>query len=214
MFVQYSSPDGSVVLKTTNSIGFFGSRFGESVSPGSYQGATVQVHSTGGTVYSGSFPNVKYISSTQCDFGTGTKLLTQVPFEACTLRLRLQSGSLSAVHLPVVKLIAHSGSNVAIGPSNMTVYGFKKGSASWTAMSGSAAPLILANETPPYTSSGSYIHDYYVGLSASPSTYTKNSVSLSYRKKSHLPDHREEAMSFWQRPSSMREDSLRPYLTS
>lgn len=175
MFVQYSTPDESIIIDATKFIGFFGNTFGASIDIGSAQSKTFQTNSIA-TYNGGELPNVKYISSTQCDIGSGTISLTQVPFSKCTLRLRLASGSLSAVHLPIVKLIAHSGSNVAVGPLGATIYGFEKGNSSWTVMSGSAAPLTLT----PHTVSGSYVHDYYVGLSAVPSVITRNSaISLS-----------------------------------
>ena len=174
MYVQYSSPDGTVVLRTTNRIGFFGSAPGQSIAPGAFQGSTVQVNAAG-TKYSGSFPNVKYISSTQCDFGTGTKLLTQIPFQACTLRIRLQSGSLSAVRLSNVKL-GVSGSLKTGAPRWADVYGVEKGKTTWTHMSGSnfSMPLTLT----PHTSSGSYVHDYYVALSMSPAQLYNIGASL------------------------------------
>jgi len=180
MYVQYSSPDESVVLKATNHIGFFGSTLGQSIDVGSYQGITAQV-GIAGTAYSGSFPNVKYVDSTHCDFGTGTQLLTQVPFESCTLRLRIQaSGSLTSLRISGAKLLAHSGSVHSATPVNMNVYGFEKGNSTWTLMSG-ATGLVLT----PHTSSGSYVHDYYVCLSMTPTARVKGSVSLSLYLESY-----------------------------
>ena len=181
MFVQYSSPDESVVLKATNHIGFFGSTLGQSIDVGSYQGVTAQVDIVG-TAYSGSFPNVKYVDSTHCDFGTGTKLLTQVPFESCTLRIRTQdnSGSLTSLRISSAKLLAHNGAVHSAAPVNMNVYGFEKGNSTWTLMSG-ATGLSL---TPPI-SSGSYVHDYYVCLSMTPTARVKGSVSLSLYLESY-----------------------------
>lgn len=174
MYVQYSSPDGVTVLKATNHIGFFGAVAGQSIVPGVFQGTTVQVNPAG-TEYSGSFPNVKYVSNTQCDFGLGTKLLTQIPFQACTLRIRLQSGSLSTVHISSAAL-GISGSLKTGAPRWVDVYGVEKGKSTWTHMSGSnfSMPLTLT----PHISSGSYVHDYYVSLSMSPAQLFNIGASL------------------------------------
>ena len=164
MYVEYSNPDKSIILKPTDKLGFFGSTFGQSINVGEYQDVTA---------CSGSFPNVKYVDSTHCDFGTGTQLLTQVPFNACTLRLRLQSGSLSAVRLSAVQLTCTGAPKIGVA----NVYGFEKGNSTWTHMSGSflSAPLNLAS----HTASGSYVHDYYVCLSMSPTQLSNIGVSLS-----------------------------------
>lgn len=172
MLAQYSHPSGTPVVGVTAYVGFFGTNFGDTLPLNSYQNSTIITNQLG-TVNLGELPNVKFISSTQGNIGGSNIDLSQVGFNNCTLLIRLHSGS--AVRLQAVKLYAHSGSNIAVGPSNMSVRGFEKGANSWTTMSGSAAPLVLT----PHMSSGSNTHDYYVGLSATPTASGSNMVNLT-----------------------------------
>ncbi len=179
--IIWKSGDDTVIISTSDRIGFFGENFGESVPLDNYQGTTVVTNDTG-TVNSGVLPNVKFINTTQGDWGSGTQNLTLLSSGSATLHIRLTSGSAS--RLQAVNLYAYSGS-FSVGaagsgsisanaPSNSNIMGFEIGgvNTTWTNMSGSASPLALT----PHISSAQQNHDYYVALSASPITTGVNTV--------------------------------------
>lgn len=170
-----------VVTISSGSIGFFGENFGESVPLDNYQGTTVVTNSTG-TVNNGGLPNVKFINTTQGDWGSGTQNLTLLSSGDATLHIRLTSGS--AFRTQAVNLYAYSGSFLvgsagsgsisASAPPNANIMGFEVGgeNTTWTYMSGSASPLALT----PHISSAQQNQDYYVAISASPTVTGVNTV--------------------------------------
>jgi len=159
--IQWKSGDDSIIIDADSYIGFFGDNFGDSIPLDSYQGVTVETNSLGTANY-GNLPNTKFTSSTTVDIGNGVGpiYLNMVPPEDCTLHLKILADD--DIKLQAVKLIAYSGS-MDRGPFPMNVAGFESGSTDWTTMSGSGSPLVLSPHLTP-----SQTHDYYVGLSASP----------------------------------------------
>ena len=179
--IIWKSGDDAVTISSGSYIGFFGENFGESVPLDNYQSTTVSTNSLG-TVNDGALPNVKFINTTQGDWGSGTQNLTLLSSSDATLHIRLTSGSAS--RLQAVNLYAYSGS-FAVGPAgsgsisasappdaNIMGYEVDGANASWTYMSGSAAPLALT----PHISSATQNHDYYIAISASPTTTGVNTV--------------------------------------
>lgn len=179
--IIWKSGDDIVTIPSGSRIGFFGENFGESVPLDNYQGTTVVTNDTG-TINSGVLPNVKFINTTQGDWGDGTQNLTLLSSGSATLHIRLTSGSAS--RLQAVNLYAYSGS-FAVGPAgagsisasappDANIMGFEVGgeNTTWTYMSGSAAPLALT----PHISSAQEDHDYYVAISASPMVTGVNTV--------------------------------------
>lgn len=179
--IIWKSHDDVVTIPNSGRIGFFGENFGESVPLDNYQDTTVVTNSSG-TVNSGALANVKFINTTQGDWGSGTQDLTSLSSSDATIHIRLTSGS--AFRLQAVNLYAYSGSFVvgpagsgsisADAPPNANIMGYEVdgANASWTYMSGSAAPLALT----PHISSATQNHDYYVVISASPTTTGVNTV--------------------------------------
>jgi len=179
--IIWKSGDDTVTISSGSRIGFFGTNFGESIPLDNYQSTTVSTNSLG-TVNNGALPNVKFINTTQGDWGSGTQNLTLLPSGSATLHIRVTSGSAS--RLQAVNLYAYSGS-FSIGPagsgsisasapSNSNIMGFEVGgtNTTWTHISGSASPLVLT----PHVSSAQQNHDYYVAISASPSITGVNTV--------------------------------------
>jgi len=176
LIIQWNSGDGLITCSPGTYIGFFSGSVGGSIPLNNYQDKTIITNNIG-TGNLGILPNVKYIDNTHATWNSSptSKLITQIPFNKCTLKISLTSGS--AVRLQSVKLIAYSGSSINNAPDNMNVMGFEKGNTSWTFMSGSAYPLVLT----PHVSSGSVVHNYYACLSASPTKIGVNStVSLAF----------------------------------
>jgi len=179
--IIWKSGDDTVTLSSGSRIGFFGENFGESVPLDNYQNTTVSTNSLG-TSNNGVLPNVKFINTTQGDWGSGTQNVILLSSSDATLHIRLTSGSAS--RLQAVNLYAYSGSFVvgptgsgsisADAPSDANIMGYEVGgaNASWTYMSGSVAPLALT----PHISSATQNHDYYIAISASPIVTGVNTV--------------------------------------
>lgn len=175
LIIQWNGGDNATIAGAGTYIGFFSGSIGGSVPLNNYQNKTIVTNSIA-TVNSGELPNVTFINTTHASWGGSStaKPITQIPFNLCTLHIRLTSGSAS--RLQNIRLIAYSGSSITVAPTNLNMMGFEKGSSSWTHMSGSSQPLVLT----PHISSGSMVHDYYVSLSASPTRVGVNTaVSLS-----------------------------------
>lgn len=179
--IIWKSGDDAVTISSGSHIGFFGENFGESVPLDNYQSTTVSTNSLG-TINDGALPNVKFINTTQGDWGSGTQNLTLLSSSDATLHIQLTSGS--AFRLQAVNLYAYSGS-FAVGPTgsgsisasappDANIMGYEAGgaNASWTYMSGSVAPLALT----PHINSAVQNHDYYVAISASPIVTGVNTV--------------------------------------
>jgi len=175
LIIQWNGGDNITTVGAGAYIGFFSESLGGSIPLDNYQNKTIATNGTG-TVNLGELPNVTFKDSTHAVWGetSTSKLLTQIPFNSCTLHIRITSGS--NARLQNVQLIAYSGASTLDPPTNMNVKGFEKGQSSWTTMAGSASPLTLT----PHISSGSMVHDYYACLSASPTrTGITTAVSLA-----------------------------------
>jgi len=169
--------DGTA-LPSGSYIGFYGSTFNSSI-PLDAQNSLTTVTDKLSTVNSGLLPNVTYTTPgygiwTNTAQGTSSGSIADASFGDMTLHLRITSGS--AVRLSSVNLVAYEGIDINDAPSDMTVQGFEQGSTNWTTMAGLASPLALT----PHIVSGSTTHDYYVALSASPtSQLASNTVSFA-----------------------------------
>jgi len=162
--IQWRSGDDTLSFSASNYLGFYGEDgFGASIPLDSYQENTILTNENG-TVNSGEFPNTKFISSSNVDWGEGSKALTLISSGSCTLHIKVISDI--PVRLQAVRLIAYSGSAVipSAGSADMNIMGFEYGNSSWTVMDGSDNPLILTA----HTGSATYIHNYHVGIAASP----------------------------------------------
>ena len=171
--ITWRGGDDSTTITAGSRIGFFGESFGTSTPLGSYQ-STTYATDTSATTNLGALPNVKFVTNSSADWGTGEKALSTISQSACTLHIRITNGS--PVRLQTVRLHAFSGSSHYYGPSNMILSGAELGDLAWTRVSGSASPLLLT----PHIATASTTHDYYVALSAKPSAQgTNTSVTLA-----------------------------------
>jgi len=174
LIVQWRGGDDVVTIASAQRVGFFGDNFGESIPLNNYQDTTAATDDNG-TINYGALPNVKFVNTTNGDWGNGSQAMTSLPSGSATLHISLHSGS--ATRLQAIRLIAYSGS-LNKGPKNSIVQGYEVGGSntSWTQMSGSAQPLVLT----PHSGSAQSTHDYYVALSATPTvTGVNTSVSLA-----------------------------------
>lgn len=173
LIITWRGGDDSTTIDSGTRVGFFGESFGESVPLGSYQ-TTTHVTDTSATTNYGALPNVKFVTNSTANWGSGELPLSTIPQSECTLHIRITNAS--PVRLQTVRLHAFSGSSHYYGPSNMILSGAELGDLAWTRVSGSASPLLLT----PHIATASTIHDYYVALSAKPTAQgTNTSVTLA-----------------------------------
>ena len=184
-------------------LGFFGpGGFGYSVAVGSWQSRTF-ITNTNGTTEGAEIDNNKWINATGVTWGvTGEEhLLTELPNDKATININFTHSS--AVNIQNAELRAYDGTNVDNAPSGIEIRGAEilhpyttyvnngSGDTHWTAMSGANGILSLSDSP----GSGALVaatggtvnstrHDYFVALSASPSSVGAKTgkfyISLEY----------------------------------
>lgn len=177
LLVQFKGGDDATTIAEDQLIGFFGSGgLGSSIAlNGAYNSYTAVVNPTG-TVNYGTLPNVRYLTSMTADIGTGSVPISAISGSLCTLHISITSGS-ALTRLQAVRLIAYDKDlGETIAPTGVSVKGFEQGSSTWTTMAGTGSPLLLT----PHTGSAQLVHDYYVGISATPTiSGAHNNIRLS-----------------------------------
>ena len=164
--ILWESGDSITAIPSGSYIGFYGATFNAAIPLDNYNDTTVITNKLG-TINSGALPNFKYTTPgfgiwTNVTNGTTSGSISGASFDDMTLHIQITSGS--QARLTSVNLIAYKDDDINTGPSEATVVGFEQGTANWTLMNGLSAPLALT----PHISSGSFVHDYWVGLSVSP----------------------------------------------
>jgi hypothetical protein len=171
-------------------LAFMGANWGTSLLVGAYNARTF-IASSDGTSQGAEANNNQFVSSTGCVIGqSGSGIaLTQVPNAQATLNIRFEYDS--PVQVPTATLYAYDRTSIQNGPSGLLVKAFEaihpnpaqvaggSGDSVWTSIAGSGSTLSLA---PSPGSGGLYAgngsnstkqdaqHDYYVGISVSPTT--------------------------------------------
>jgi hypothetical protein len=163
-------------------LGFYGSSFGNAVQIGSYQDTTYVTNSNG-TTQGPIGDNVKYISANSGNVNSVSGLhLRGIPNYLASLNIRINSDT--SIQTQNAKLYGYDRSNKNNPPSGLTFQAAElihpwlavtptgSGSTSWTQLSGSGSVLTLSNSpgTNGQIPGASTRHDYYVALSASPSS--------------------------------------------
>ena len=167
--IKWEGGDGITLIPSGSYVGFYGSSFNQSIPLNNYNQMTVATNKLG-TVNNGSLPNVRFTSPgygifTNPTHGTLSGSIGGIlgnTGKDMTLHIRITSGS--SVYLTNVNLIAFSGNSINQVPQDILVVGFESGSTSWVPMSGISQPLALT----PHTTTPNTIHDYYVGISVTP----------------------------------------------
>jgi len=184
----YAGEGHDIVSTSTSGLGFYGDNgFGYSVAIGSYQGRTYITDSTG-TVQGPEVDNNKYHSTSGVIIGqTGTPIhLLQLPNYQSTLNIRFTNDD--SVQVQNVTLYGSSRSDYTQAPSGINLYAASiihpndvqdmdgSGSATWTQLTGSGSTLTLTDSpgtsglSPNGEATQDTRHDWYVAISASPSS--------------------------------------------
>jgi hypothetical protein len=151
-------------IGATDSIAFSDGTFGNAITVASYNDGT-HVRSSGAADSSdGNTPNnVKYVASGTGDWGDGTESLADILDAECTLKLTISEDS--SITVTDITMYAYDGDTTTNAPSGMDVQLAESGDAAWTNADGSAAALTISDSDTPATS-----HDFYIAVSASPSS--------------------------------------------
>lgn len=161
------------VVDATDVVQFAGSGgFDSKITVGEYNDTTHVASSGGAEDSSGNTPNnVKYISSTEGDWGNGTELITAILDSECTLKVNFSDAS--SVSTSAAVFYAYDGTTTTAVPTGVTFQAFESGDSTWTNAEGSAAALALTDQA------AATSHDFFIATSASPeSVGLKDSFSL------------------------------------
>jgi len=164
-----------------NMIGFYGTSYGDKVTVNSYQDSHHLRTSSGNDTDACVGPhmtNLKYISgSTVSISGSNETNISNVATGDC-IRIRFTDGSTS-VSTENVKFYSYDGTTDATAPTGLTPKCLTTGASAWVTPTGSAGYMPMADQ-------GSEInHDYFVGLSATPTSVGEKTdfawkISLDY----------------------------------
>lgn len=172
--LQGTSP---TTIEATDSIHFSDGTFGNAITVNAYQGGTHVRSSGGADDSSANTPkNSKYLTTNTVDIGGGSVSLSGVSTANCPLKITVAYDS--SITISGAILYAYDGSTTTNAPTDMNVYLAEQGDTNWTQAHGSASALGLTDKSTPATS-----HDYYVLISASPTTVgvkSANKVRLEF----------------------------------
>jgi hypothetical protein len=151
-------------IDATDSIAFSDGTFGNPITVSSYNDGTHVRSDAGADDSDGNTPNnVKYVASGTGDWGDGTESLADILDAECTLKLTISEDS--NITVTDITMYAYDGSTTTDAPVGMDVYLAESGDAAWTNADGSAAALEIDDSDTPAED-----HDFYVSVSASPSS--------------------------------------------
>lgn len=164
--LQGTSP---TVIGATDFLQFANDIFGSRITVGQYNNSTHVESSVGANDSSGNTPNnVKFISQTggtggdsQGDWGDGTEDIDQITDAEATLKINFATDGNVSIEDAII--YAFDGTTPATPPTGVDVRMFEVGDNLFTQAEGNAAALELADQTTPADS-----HDYFIGLSLSP----------------------------------------------
>ncbi len=190
--------DTTVNTLSGSGLGFYNSSgFGYSVAIGSYQGRTFITDSTG-TSQGPEVDNCMYLNTSGVVVGqTGSGIhLLSLPNYLSTVNIRFTHGS--AVKVQNARVYGYDRVSKNNNPSGVTLYGAQivhpnpiqnatgSGSSLWVLLSGSGSTLALSNSpgTSGYSPNGPNTtdtqHDYFLALSATPTTVGSKEFALFY----------------------------------
>jgi len=155
----------ATTIDETDSIAFSDGTFGHPIQVGSYNDGT-HVRSSAGVDDSASNSphNTKYLTSTTMSLNGGASAnLSTLTTGNSPLKITVTE----SVNITVtdIKMYAYDGTTTTNAPSGMNVYLAEQGDSSWTQAHGSGNALTLDDRSTAATS-----HDFYVAISASPTS--------------------------------------------
>jgi hypothetical protein len=151
-------------IDATDSIAFSDGTFGNPITVSSFNDGTHVRSSVGADDSDGNTPNnVKYVASGTADWGDGTESLADILEAECTLELTISEDS--NITVTDITMYAYDGSTTTDAPVGMDVYLAELGDAAWTEAHGSGSALAIDDSDTPAED-----HDFYVSVSASPSS--------------------------------------------
>jgi hypothetical protein len=159
--LQGTSP---TTIEATDFLAFSDGTFGNPVAVSSYNGGTHVRSSAGADDSDGNTPNnVKYVASGTGDWGDGTEALSGMLDGEATLKITIAYDT--NITVTDITMYAYDGSTTTNAPTDMAVQMAEQGDSAWTQAHGSGSALSITDSSTPATS-----HDFYVAVSASPST--------------------------------------------
>lgn len=151
-------------IEATDLIQFSDGTFDNPITVSSYNDGTHTRSSGGADDSSGNTPNnVKYVASGTGDWGDGTESLADILDAECTLKLTVAFDS--SITVTDITMYGYDGTTTTDAPVGLDLQLAESGDAAWTNADGSAAALTITDSDTPATS-----HDFYVAISASPSS--------------------------------------------
>jgi hypothetical protein len=186
--INFFALDNHVQNLNSSGLGFFGSTFGDSVEIGEYQDSTYITNSNG-TTEGPQATNIKFVHPNSGSInGLDPVNLLNIPNYLATLNVRFTNDT--AVRCQNAKFYVYDRVNINNNPSgvlckvaeivhpSLAQTGLTgSGSTSWQTVNGSGSVLEFTFESPGYSglapSGNSTVDtrmDYYIGISASPSS--------------------------------------------
>ncbi len=155
----------ATTIDATDSIAFSDGTFGQPIQVGSYNDGTHVRSSSGVDDSASNSPhNTKYLTSTTMSLNGGASAnLNTLTTGNSPLKITVTE----SVNITVtdIKMYAYDGTTTTNAPSGMNVYLAEQGDSSWTQAHGSGNALTLDDHSTAATS-----HDFYVAISASPTS--------------------------------------------
>jgi hypothetical protein len=151
-------------IEATDSLAFSDGTFGNPITVSAFNGGT-HVRSSGGVDDSSANTpvNNKYVASGTADWGDGTEALENITDAECALKLTIAYDT--NITVTDITMYGYDGTTTTDAPVGLDLYLAEQGDAAWTNADGSAAALTITDSSTPAKS-----HDFYVAVSASPSS--------------------------------------------
>jgi len=158
----WKSGDDAQTISSTDYISFYGpGGHNDPVPIGSYQDSTRKRTAAGAD--GGVMPNVKYLTNTTCDIGSGSQSVSSVPSSSATLHIQMVA-STSVVTSDTYFDSYGASTSEAPGAGNVTVKAFEIGDSTWSSVGPpSVSRLPCSDQTSAVT------HNWYIAESVSPS---------------------------------------------
>lgn len=158
-----------------NTCGFFGAGFGFSIRVGEFNQTTFRTNANG-TTDGSQVPNLRFANSSGAFVGPSASAeeLREVNNNETTLKITLTTDN--PIKTQNASFRCFDRVNINNNPSGVTMRAAEmrkdqptvrgSGDTSWTSVFGSGSPLSIADQT----TANFTVHDYYVGLTATPTS--------------------------------------------
>lgn len=178
--IEWFAGDGSPEIQPAasggfNTVGFYGSSFGFSIRVGEYNNTTYRTNANG-TSDGGALPNLRFANTSGAHVGSevsATELL-EVDNDEATLKITLTTDN--PIKTQNSSFRCFDRVSINNNPSGVTMRAAEirkdqttvrgSGDTNWTVVAGSGSTLSLADQT----TENSTTHDWYIGLTATPTS--------------------------------------------